>query len=217
VYQELKTKEGTLVVDVSGDVDVRYKNGELQIYGDDGKLKYTLKLSERNAKLATGHYTVKVKGADGVELETPEFTMTKNGEVILRVKPKPANPPIPGPDLKPDNPQKSTPSPKPTDREAAEYVLSVGGIVRLNSELRECQQGELPKEPFQLTWVALDQNQRVTDQGLAVFDNCKDLEWLSLAGCPNVTDAGLAHFRNCAKLEFLSLAKTRLTGAGLSR
>jgi serine/threonine protein kinase/formylglycine-generating enzyme required for sulfatase activity len=84
-----KSKDGTLVVEVDGDADVRFKNGELQIYGDDGKLRYTLKPGERNAKVAPGTYTVKVAGADGVKLETPEFVMEKDGRVALRVTAEP--------------------------------------------------------------------------------------------------------------------------------
>jgi serine/threonine protein kinase len=101
------TKEGTLHVEVSTDADVRFKNGELHLYDAAGNLKYTLKPGDQNEKVAPGQYTVKVIGADGVVLDTPEFTMKKDGVVTLRVKAKPAPPIPPTPTLVP------TPVPEP--------------------------------------------------------------------------------------------------------
>ena len=80
-----ETKDGTLVVEVDGDADVRFKNGELQIYGEDGKLKYTLSPSEKNKTLPPGKYLVKIIGADGLKIDAPEFTMEKNGKASVRV------------------------------------------------------------------------------------------------------------------------------------
>jgi WD40 repeat protein/serine/threonine protein kinase len=82
----LETKDGTLVVEVDSlDTDLRFKNGELQIYGEDGKLKYTLKPGERSKTMPPGKYTVRVVSADGVRLETDKFEMTRDGRVVLRV------------------------------------------------------------------------------------------------------------------------------------
>jgi len=86
----LETKDGTLIVEVDGDADVRFKNGELQLFDADGKVKYTLKPGERNKAVAPGHYKVAVMSADGVKLETDKFEMTKAGQVTLRVTAGPA-------------------------------------------------------------------------------------------------------------------------------
>ena len=80
-----QTKDGTLLVEVDGDADVRFKNGELQIYDADGKVKYTLKPGQRSQAVSPGNYKVVVLSADGVRLETDKFEMTKAGKVTLRV------------------------------------------------------------------------------------------------------------------------------------
>ncbi|HKB01727.1 MAG TPA: serine/threonine-protein kinase [Gemmataceae bacterium] len=81
-----ETKDGTLMVEVAdNDTEARFKNGELQLLDSDGKVKYTLKPTDRSAAVAPGDYLVKVVGADGLQIETREFTMTKRGQVTVRV------------------------------------------------------------------------------------------------------------------------------------
>ena len=168
VYQFVfATTEGTLVVEVNDrEADVRFKNGELHIYGADGKLKYTLKASERNAKLATGQYTVKVTGADGVVLDTPEFTLSKDGQVKIRVTAKPAAA-VAAKEADPD-------------RKAAEWVLSIGGTVRVNGEGSDLKAATDLPASFRLTWVDLRDNAKVDDGGLARLSDCRNLTALYL-------------------------------------
>jgi eukaryotic-like serine/threonine-protein kinase len=126
------------------------------------------------------------------------------------------------------------------DRTAAEYVLSVGGIVSVNGAGKEIKtKEELPKGPFSLTAVNLAGKGSVTDEALATFKDCKGITVLLLyltgvgdtglanfSGCKNlthvdlggtrVTDAGLAHFKDCKALERLALAGTQVGAAGLA-
>src|SRR5262249_51074143 len=74
----METDKGTLIVEVDGDADVRFKNGELHIYDEKGNLKYTVKPSEKNRELAPGKYRVEVVGADGLKVDTPEFRMERD-------------------------------------------------------------------------------------------------------------------------------------------
>lgn len=102
------------------------------------------------------------------------------------------------------------------DRKAAEYVLSIGGGVYVNSEIRNRNKAaDLPKDRFTLTGVFLGGNKQVTDTGLAVFDGCTGLTVLHLSGT-NVTDEGLEHFRGCTGLTTLGLKGTAVTGSGLA-
>jgi serine/threonine protein kinase/Leucine-rich repeat (LRR) protein len=103
------------------------------------------------------------------------------------------------------------------DRRAAEYVLSIGGKikVRVGNVPREITDvAGLPKEPFQLVFVNLDGNTQVTDTGLAHFRECKNLTYLNLDRT-RVTDAGLAHFQDCKNLMELYLWQTQVTDTGL--
>ena len=89
-----ETKDGTLIVEVDDrNADVLFNNSELHIYDGNGTLKYTLKAGQRNQALPPGAYrveataaAVEVTGTDGIKLEAPEFTMSKGGKVIVRVK-----------------------------------------------------------------------------------------------------------------------------------
>ncbi len=102
------------------------------------------------------------------------------------------------------------------DRRAAEFVLSIGSWVGVNDEERDIKtMADLPKEPFRLTHVGLQSNQKVTDADLVLFRDCKNLTRLFLYSTP-VTDAGLANFKNCKNLIHLELANTHVTDAGLA-
>jgi Leucine-rich repeat (LRR) protein len=93
------------------------------------------------------------------------------------------------------------------DRRAAEYVLSIGGQVEFNDQWINAP--ALPKEPFRLTGVNLDGNQKVTDAGLAHLKDCKGLTELHLQGT-RVTDASLAWFGAQLNLNTLEISSTRI-------
>jgi serine/threonine protein kinase/Leucine-rich repeat (LRR) protein len=99
------------------------------------------------------------------------------------------------------------------DRRATEYVLSIGGQVRIND--LDPWMAALPKKPFRLTGVNLDNNRKVTDAGLAHLRDCTNLTFLNL-NHTQVTDAGLAHFKDCKYLTTLHLGNTQVTDAGLA-
>src|SRR5450755_4504991 len=69
----------------------------------------------------------------------------------------------------------------PADRKAAEYVLSIGGSVRINEHDRDIKiAADLPKELFQLTSVDLRDNKQVSNDGLSNFNGCKNLRHVDL-------------------------------------
>jgi serine/threonine protein kinase len=200
------TAEGELVVEIDDpNVEARIKNGRLVVVGPDGKDRYTLAPSEHNKKLAAGPYTVRVEGADGLAIDTPEFTLKKGDKVVVRVThapkvpktvdPPPALPPGPNP----------PPGPDPeVDRKAAEYVLSVGGTVRINNQKEIKAAKDLPGERFQLTTVDVFGSKQVTDEGMKVFAGCTHVTVLNVSET-RVSEAGLAHFKGCKGLQFLAV------------
>jgi hypothetical protein len=103
------------------------------------------------------------------------------------------------------------------DRRAAEYVLSIGGAVRVNDNDSDIRgpRGALPRGVFRLTYVDLHENDRATDSGLAVFKGCKNLTFLQLDHTP-VGDAGLVHFQDGKALTHLFLAGTQVSNRGLA-
>jgi len=102
------------------------------------------------------------------------------------------------------------------DRTAAEYVLSIGGVIKLNGEDKEIKDvADLPHEVFELIGVWLQGKKLVTDAGLAKFKDCKNLTNLNLSDT-QVSDAGLANFKDCKNLEGLALDRTGVSDRGLA-
>jgi hypothetical protein len=204
------TGEGTLVVEIDDpNVEARFKNGTLVLIGPDGKERYTLSPSERNKKIASGPYAVRVQGADGLVLDTPEFALKKGDRVTVRITLVP-----PAVAKTPDPPKVALPDPR-AERKAAEYVLSIGGVVFINQDGTEIKAAkDLPGEPFQLTGFFLDDNKQVGDAGLAVFKDCHNIRRIHLCGTA-VTDAGLVNFKGCKNLAILHLWSTKVGDEGL--
>jgi formylglycine-generating enzyme required for sulfatase activity len=106
--------------------------------------------------------------------------------------------------------------PADPDRKAAEYVLSIGGVVQVDDRDRKINAAaELPRDPFRLTWVGLMHSNQVSEMGLANFKDCQNLTFLGLFDT-SVSDEGLANFQNCTKLTFLNLSRTKISDAGLA-
>jgi len=102
------------------------------------------------------------------------------------------------------------------DRVAVAYTLTLGGVVRVNGSDRDLRTAaELPKEPYRLTYVDLDDNPKVTDAGLQNFRDCKYLTDLYLFNAA-IGDEGLANFQDCTTLRTLHLGGTRVTDRGLA-
>ena len=101
------------------------------------------------------------------------------------------------------------------DREAAEYVLSLGGAVRVNDHNDDLKEvADLPRGTFLLTGIDLWAT-KATDATAAHFKDCKNLTHLVLSGT-KVTDAGLVHFKDCRYLKSLDLDEVPVGDQGLA-
>jgi len=203
VILRVETAKGTLIVEIQDDeTEARIKNGKLILTGPDDEVRYTLVPSERNKELAAGVYKIHVEGADGLALDTREFTLKKGGRVTVRVTAAP----------------RAALAFEP-DRRAAEYVLSLGGVIEINDQQHAVRAvADLPRDAFRLTCVDLHENKKVNDAGLAAFQGCKSLIYLDLSNTP-VGDAGLAHFKDCTSLRVLGLGgaqRSAVSDAGLA-
>jgi eukaryotic-like serine/threonine-protein kinase len=113
-------------------------------------------------------------------------------------------------------PQPVPPVAATPDRRAAEYVLKLGGTVRVNGENRDIKAvADLPNGPFSLQWVKLIKSKEVTDAGLANFKGCTRLKYLDLHET-RVSDAALANFSECTELVYIDLNQTGVTDAGFA-
>ena len=134
VVIRLQTAEGTLVVELSDPgLGARFKDGRLALVGPDGKERYTLSVGGQDRKIDAGAYTIRVVGADGLALDTREFTLRKNGQVTVRVT---LDPKI----AKKDEPKQADPAATLTGKQPAPPAERVAELLRaargaLKSEL----------------------------------------------------------------------------------
>ena len=107
-------------------------------------------------------------------------------------------------------------SPQDPDRRAAEWMLGIGGRIRISG-----REGDLtslnqlpPKTPFKVLGIYLDGNQPVTDDGLENIENLTECTEIVLWGT-RISDKGLRHLKGLPKLRSLMLSETRVSGRGL--
>ena len=160
--------------------------------------------------LVVGGVIIIIKNKDGTEtkIEVPDgatVEVKKDGKTVAKVGPTPNT----SPDATPD-------------RKAAEYVLSIGGTVKVNGVDKDIKSiSDLPKEAIALSEARIENNKQVSDSGLSCFKDCKDLTSLYLYG-PEVSDAGMAHFKNHKSLTHLRLGgylggeENKVSDAGLA-
>ncbi len=198
----IRTADGTLILTVDDPKVI------VEIDGQKALVKQTPNGKALEISVDPGDHTLVVKTADGILLKTDDrFTMEAGGKKQLTAV------------LERDKPATivSTPSTNP-DRRAAEWVLSIGGTINIQEYGQErpiAAVGDLPRGAFELTRVNLDLNLKVSDAGLAVFKDCKNLTGLLLA-VTQVSDVGLAHFKDCKNLAGLGLGSTKVSDAGLA-
>ena len=85
------------------------------------------------------------------------------------------------------------------DRRAAEYVLSIGGVVGIDPGGEIKGVDKLPKSVFRLTRVDFVNNRDVRDTELPALKDCQKLNILDLTGT-RVTDEGLGHLAGLSEL-----------------
>jgi len=221
------TNDGTLIVEVDDDADVRFKNGKLEIYDEKGVLMYTLAPSEKNKTLPQGKYLVKVVGADGVKVETDTFDMERKGKSYIRVKATGST--TITPPLKKDPPTNTDRTATAEEIIAAEWVLSKNGFVTIRIDgkdqvMNKTKIGtdivELPKAKFAIVGVNLSPSNaatlQVNDHDLRQLACLKQLEVLNLGRQEMVTTAGLSHFAGCSNLKRLGIYASGITGDGVA-
>ncbi len=223
-----ETPQGSLVVEIDDpEVEARFKNGELKLYDNAGKMLYTLKPQERDKKLPPGEYRIKVTGADGLKVDVPEFLIEKNGKATVRVSLDTraiAKKPDPKPDPKPEPPGVVEPKEPPVavaasdpHRRAAEAILKHGGTVEIRTakERKSVKPSDnLPAEPFIITKVYCVNNM-IPDDALQAFAGIPYLMNSFNLNTTNVTDRGIQHLRDMAII-LADLGRTRITDASVA-
>ena len=228
----VETPNGTLLVELNGaEAEARVRDGKLILTAADGKDRYTLSPRQHDNKIEAGPYKIRVEGSDGLALDTTDFTLKKDDMVTVHVTAVPR--------AAATSTDATVKSGDP-DREAAEWVLSLGGLVHVNGEVHQIKAvADLPPGSFWLTEVWFSENTPINDASLARLKDCKNLTTLGLpktkvgdAGLANfkdrktlthidlqdtlVTDTGLAYFKDCQNMEILWLSRANVSDMGMA-
>jgi hypothetical protein len=220
VVYRIQTDKGTLIVTIDDPaVQAILEQDGLVIRDKNSDRTWTIKVTEKQKLLPSGKYEIDgkqnlqllVTDDDGAEITSDEFTLKRKGERRVRVVLEQASNVAEKDSTKPTQ---SNP-----DRRAAEYVLSIGGVVTVKEKYEErdiTTVGDLPRKPFEFTRVHLARNETATDSGLASFQDCKNLTHVNLGVVMNVGDAGLAYLRDCKNITSLRVNWTKVTDEGLA-
>ncbi len=103
------------------------------------------------------------------------------------------------------------------DRRAAEWVLSIGGQVAVfanDKKVAAKRLENLPTEPFFVYTISLYEKEKVTDDGLRLLKDLKQLSELHLRSTP-VTNAGMQHLAKLTNLTTLNISQTSVGDDGL--
>jgi len=101
-----------------------------------------------------------------------------------------------------------------TDREIAEWVIGMGGVIGIDGNNIYSKVEELPTEPFQYAVIKL-KNAGLEDNDLAPLANVRTLRALYLDFNP-LHDTGLQYLKGLNQLETLSIPNSEITDKGLS-
>ena len=211
VVSSFRTKDGKLIVAVNE------PDAEVEVLNEEGKVEITRKGDKGPITISVvpGKHRLKIQ-KKGFALVTKDFEVESNGTKSISVTLVPLEPTVAT--TKADAaPHDSTVT---ADRNAAEWVLSIGGKVVVNYDYgRQIKAvSELPKEEFFVANIWLAENQKVTDRDLPRFKACQGLWLLDLVGT-QVTDAGLAHVKEYVTAQGLGevyLGNTSITDSGLA-
>ncbi len=201
----LFSPEGTVVVEVDDPgVSVSIDGEDMVITGTGAK----------EIRLRPGEYRL-LASKDGKVVRQELVTVTTNGRQVVRVSREPAA----GDTGSAIEPKGVSTDP---DRRAAEWVLSMGGMLRSAADGVETEvprNGRLPKGPFHV--VALTVNSpTIRDADLAPLKDLTHLRILAIGNFwPNVnlTDATVDFLFASKHLQELNLWGTNITDAGLER
>jgi serine/threonine protein kinase len=102
------------------------------------------------------------------------------------------------------------------DRRVAEWALRGHGYVHLDGLSHQyVEVADLPKQNFKTTYIWVDANSGLNDDRLKDMLGLDSLKRLALNDNHRVTDAGVAHLKGLPSLEDLALCDTRMTNDGL--
>jgi hypothetical protein len=234
--------EGTFEVRAADSAtEARLKGARVLLFAD-GKERYALGPGERTAKVAAGHYALRLESAPDVTLETTDVHFKRGETVTVRATFVP-----PAVAKKPE-PPKVVPKADPpkedllAERRAADYLIRNGATIRLSTPGGEVELppgAALPPGPIRLLHFRIGDQATVTDEGLAALAGCSHVRSFDMQGAkagtaglshlrgittleflaitPNFDDAGVALFDNCANLHGFWVGGSKVTDAGVAR
>jgi len=195
VIFKLRTREGTLVVEVSEPDTV------VQVLNDDGTIIIERKAQKGRLSLSVdpGKHRLRME-KDGLEVYAKDLAIDAGGREVIKAALEP-----------PSALEKGN-----SDREAAEWVLAIRGRVwiAINDQEREVRRGEdLPTGPVEVRRVDISAHPNIHDDDLRHLECLTKLRRLDMYHNPHVGDEGFGHLRHLGELRELDANRVPVTDA----
>jgi serine/threonine protein kinase/Leucine-rich repeat (LRR) protein len=197
----LRTKDGTLVVELSD------PNVKVQVLNEEGKVVIE-RPGEKDAmtlSIDPGKHRLRLE-KNGTEVYAKDFTIASGGKETIEAS------------WKPNESSSVAIADKTTDpdRNAAQWVLGLGGRVTISSQGQETaviERSALPTASFSVVTAEFPGVKQITDKMLVNLKDLQSLRFVNL-NYTSVTDAGLKHLASVTSLTSVSAWGTSVTGTG---
>ena len=202
VIVKVQTDNGELVIEATDDVAVLIEKAGVKIRDTVTGREYSLKPGKQ--PLRSGEYEIDVTELpSGITLSTRKFTLIRGGATkVVATLTQPASKAPTEPVAKPEGSNKFV-----RDQQAADWVLRVGGKIRIDVEGVNRQidkAADLPTGDWQISNVDLWPVQLGPKVKLDKLAGLQSLRWLRLFGT-QISDEGLSHLTDVPKLTLLDL------------
>ena len=224
VVYRIQTDHGTLIVTIDDDqVEAKLNKDGLVI--EDAKTGRTWKLTPDKAEpMPSGEYKLpqveglllNVRDDSGTEFKTAEFKIKRGDKITVLVTlatDGTSARKLSNADLKSATPDYAK------EREIAEWILSIGGTVRVQFEsgkVTTLTSQRAPEEKYVARIIKLTKNSQLTNKDLSRLTELSNLQELALTESQQINDTTAEIISRIQTLKSLDLSSTALTDVGMS-
>jgi len=207
IVLKFRGKDGTVVVELDGEAEI----SEIEI--DGNRVSFETKDGKIEFNVDPGEHSLSIKTPEGTKLGTSlteeKLTIGAGQNLTVRAFWKPDEV-----DPEAGSPREMDSTPGDKYRRAAEWVLGIGGEIRINQNGKRIavkKLSELPSTTFTITLIHLGNNNEFKNSDLAILSGLTELELFS-SWNSSLSDEGLAVMTNTGESSFPSLGKIDFAG-----
>ena len=211
IVLKFKGKDGTVIVELDGDAEV----SEIEI--DGNRVRFETKNGKIEFNVDPGEHSLLLKTENGTELKSSltdeKLTINSGQNLTIRAwwdSEEKSSAPV----AKADSKMEGTALTGDKYRRAAEWVLGIGGEIRIIQDGKHIavkELSELPSTAFTISVVHLGNHNKFINSDLAFLSDLSELEKFSSFNS-QLSDSGIAAMTNFGKSSFPKLREIDFPG-----